>query len=223
MPALRIALVALLFVITLTASASGSLFVTDQLEVDLRAGPTLAYRITRMLPSGTPLERLEEREGWSRVRTPGGEEGWILSRYLTSEAPKGPRLQAALRELETLRAKTAQHRSALEGVRTERERSAGEASRLQARLGEVEKEFTAWKETYQDVVALKEQAAALHTAQEGAQAELERLRIENRSLKARETFYWFFSGVVVLLLGWVLGYVYASSRQRAKSKNRLRL
>ncbi|MDW7709396.1 MAG: TIGR04211 family SH3 domain-containing protein [Deferrisomatales bacterium] len=223
MPALRTALLVLVLVVALAASASARLFVTDQLEVDLRSGPTLAHRIIRMLPSGTPLERLEEQEGWARVRTPAGEEGWLVARYLTSEPPKGPRLEAALRELETLRTEAAQHRGALDGVRTERDRSGAEASRLQARLSEVEKEFADWKATYQDVVTLRERAAELQGAQEDALAELELLRTENRSLKARETFYWFFSGVVVLLLGWVLGYVYASSRQRAKSKSRLRL
>lgn len=223
MPSLRIALSALLLVATLAGGASARLFVTDQLEVDLRSGPTLAYRIIRMLPSGTPVERLEEQEGWARVRTPAGEEGWILARYLTPDAPKGPRLQAALRELETLRSEAAQHKGALDGAQTERDRVGAEARRLQARLEEVEKEFDAWKATSQDVLALRERAATLESAQEGAQTELETLRAENRSLKARETFYWFFSGVVVLLLGWVLGYVYASSRQKAKSKNRLRL
>ncbi|MEW6488722.1 MAG: TIGR04211 family SH3 domain-containing protein [Thermodesulfobacteriota bacterium] len=203
--------------------ASGAVFVTDQLEIPLRSGPTLEYRILRMLPSGAPVEQLEDKEGWSRVRTGAGEEGWVLTRYLTTQPPRGPLLDAARRDLELARAEAAQHKASLDATRAERDRAAADGRRLQGRLEEVETEFAAWKAINQDVMALRDRAEELRAAQEGAQAELERLRVENQSLKARETFYWFFSGVVVLLLGWVLGYVYASSRQRAKSHSRLRL
>lgn len=208
---------------TATGAWAAGVFVTDQLEIPLRSGPTLEYRIVRMLPSGAPVEPLEEKEGWSRVRTGAGEEGWVLTRYLTTQPPKGPLLEAARRELESARAEAAQHKASLDATRAERDRAGADARRLQGRLDEVETELAAWKAANQDVMALRDRAEALRAAQEGAEAELEHLRAENQSLKARETFYWFFSGVVVLLLGWVLGYVYASSRQRAKSHSRLRL
>lgn len=219
---LRTLTAALALCLCLAASATANLFVTDQLEITLRTGAGLEYKILRMLPSGTALETLEDKEGWSRVRTARGDEGWVITRYLTTEPPKGPRLEAALRDLEAQRSETARQKTELEAARAERDRTGVEARQLQSRLEAVEKELQSWKRVNADVMTLKEKAEALQVSQEGSQAEVDRLRTENQSLKARETFYWFFSGVVVLLLGWVLGYVYASSRQKAKTSSRFR-
>ena len=59
-------------------------YVSDRLEIQMRTGKGTQFRILRMLPSGTALEILEvdQENGYSRVRTPSGVEGWVLSRYL---------------------------------------------------------------------------------------------------------------------------------------------
>lgn len=213
---------ALLVALLLAASPAAALYVTDQLEITLRSGPGLDRKILEMLPSGTEVERLGEQEGWARVRTAKGTEGWVVARYLTAEAPKGPRLAAAEAELAKLREENGQLRDALETARTGQGRSSAEVKRLTARLEALQKEYAAWQAANQDVVGLKQHAEELERQAAERGTELEQLRTENRSLQAREKFYWFFSGVVVLLLGWGLGYVYASSRHRAKSQSRLR-
>ncbi len=218
----RLALLATLAVLLLATAARAAVYVTDQLEITLRSGPTLENRILKMLGSGTSLETLEEREGWTRVRTGGGDEGWVLTRYLTNEPPKGPRLEAAVQQLERLKTETAGLRGELEATRKDRDRLAGEGRQLQARLDAVEKEYAAWKKTNENVVSLQEQATNLEAEHKASRTELDRLQAENKSLKARETFYWFFSGVVVLLLGWALGFFYSSSRAKMKSQGRLR-
>jgi len=212
----------LLVLASLAPPTWASLYVTDQLEITLRSGPGLDYKILRMLPSGLELTQLEEKEGWTRVRTPPGDEGWVVARYLSAEPPKGPRLEAALRDLEKTRADVAAQKKEFDAVRGERDRLVAEARRLEGRLASVEKEFEGWKKVNEGVVALRDKAQALEAQQQTGAEELQRLRSENQSLKTRETFYWFFSGVIVLLLGWVLGYVYASSRQRAKAQSRFR-
>lgn len=217
----KLLLAALALAITVSAAAA-NFYVTDQLEITLRSGPGLGFKILEMVPSGASLQRVEEQDGWAKVRTASGTEGWVVARYLTTEPPKGPRLAAAQGELEKLRGENRQLREDLQGSRSQENRSSGEVKRLTAKLGALEKEYTAWKAANQDVITLKQRADTMEQEQQAAHTELERLRAENRSLQAREKFYWFFSGVVVLLLGWVLGYMYASSRHRAKSQSRMR-
>ena len=65
----RLAVLAVLGCLLLAPAARAAVYVTDQLEITLRSGPTLENRILKMLVSGTSLETLEEREGWTRVRT----------------------------------------------------------------------------------------------------------------------------------------------------------
>jgi SH3 domain protein len=183
------------------------------------------HKILDMLPSGTPLTLLDgfnESEKWTRVRTDDGKEGWVVTAYLTNDPPKGPLLEAARKELEALRARYEELKEEIASSTADRARVSEEADEYRARLQAVEQEFAAWKQANKDVIALRARAEALEKEQKIDRAELEHLRVENQSLQAREKFYWFFSGVVVLLLGWVLGYVYASSRHRAKSQSRFK-
>ena len=76
-------------------------YVTDQMEVTLRNGTSTGHRILRMLPSGVPLEVLEtdSDSGYTRVRSPSGQEGWVLSRYLQNEPVARDQLKAARQKL----------------------------------------------------------------------------------------------------------------------------
>ena len=75
---------ALLFV---SAASAESAWVSDEFEITLRSGPSTSNAIELMLSSGTELEVLERdaESGYSRVRTGGGTEGWVLTRYLMNE------------------------------------------------------------------------------------------------------------------------------------------
>ena len=66
-------------------------YVTDVFKTGFRTGPSLENKIHRFLTSGQPVEPLEFKEGWARVRVLGkdsGEvEGWVLNRYLITRLP----------------------------------------------------------------------------------------------------------------------------------------
>ena len=83
---LRMALVIVALYLPLT-SWGQSAWVSDQFEITLRTGPSTTNAIERMLSSGTELVVLEQDDesGYSHVRTTGGTEGWVLTRYLMDE------------------------------------------------------------------------------------------------------------------------------------------
>lgn len=87
------------------AVAAETRYVSDDLEVTLRTGQSTSHQIVRMVKSGTAVEALETdaNTGYSKVRTPSGSEGWVLSRYLMT-APSARQqlseLQRRLAELE---------------------------------------------------------------------------------------------------------------------------
>ena len=58
-----------------------SAWVTDQFEITLRSGPSTSNAIQLMVGSGMRLDVLERDadSGYTRVRTPGGTEGWVLT------------------------------------------------------------------------------------------------------------------------------------------------
>lgn len=68
--------------------ATVHLRVTAQM-LNLRAGPDKEQPLIGQLPSGTVVDRLEVSGdgGWTRVRSPGGSEGWVSSKYVTKHEP----------------------------------------------------------------------------------------------------------------------------------------
>ncbi|MBM4305440.1 MAG: SH3 domain-containing protein [Deltaproteobacteria bacterium] len=59
-------------------------------SVNLRKGPSMKGRITRVLKKGTKLIVLEEKEGWLHVRLKDGAEGWIAKSMTTERAQPSP-------------------------------------------------------------------------------------------------------------------------------------
>ena len=74
------------------------------------------------MPSGTPLEVLEASDsGYTRVRTPKGNEGWVSSQYLSETPIAADRLRTANRQLEETRAELARVKEQLSNVVSERD------------------------------------------------------------------------------------------------------
>jgi SH3 domain protein len=102
---LKAAWTTLLLLIALsTHRAAAQEYVREQTHINLRTGPGLEYRILKDLPTGTAVTRLEQQNGWLRVRTSEGMEGWVPSGYLSRDMPASaslPVVQAKLSEAET--------------------------------------------------------------------------------------------------------------------------
>ena len=206
--------VAATFFLLSAAPSIASGYITDKLEITLRSGPSTEFRITDMLASGTFVDVKEEREGWSRVTTSSGKEGWVISRYITQTPPARPLLAKALEDVEKLKEEKEKLGSELKAAERDASSLSSEKKKTAAELSSLEKEFTKWKEVSAGVVKLQEDYDSLRESTEAERKELEELRMENRQLKARRTVYWGLSGALVLLVGYLLGHLYAGSRRQ---------
>ena len=84
--------------------------ITDKLLAGFYSKPDTSSQPIKVLPSDTPLERLERSGDLTRVRLGDGSEGWVESRFITDEKParimllelqvKNSELQQQLREAE---------------------------------------------------------------------------------------------------------------------------
>lgn len=89
------------------ATPATAVYVSDTLDLPLRAGASDRYKIIGGVPSGSPVEvlKVDAAKGYSLIRTPKGIKGWLLSNQLT-EMPSGRELLAKVRqELEQLQAR----------------------------------------------------------------------------------------------------------------------
>jgi SH3 domain protein len=62
-------------------------YVTDELLLGLYTGDTASGKRIRSIESGTPLEIIERKQNYARVRTREGEEGWVKAGFLVKEKP----------------------------------------------------------------------------------------------------------------------------------------
>ncbi|MBK1695145.1 hypothetical protein CKO09_10395 [Chromatium weissei] len=196
-------------------------YVTDQLQIPLRAGESARYKIIRMLESGTPLEVLSvnKETEYTRVRTENGTQGYVLTNQLQKEAATRTQLaelQAHLTEL----------------------KQAPEA--LSAKLSTLETEHAALTETAQSLKeakqALEQELATIRHASSNVLEitnERDRLRIQVSELtREREELLqkhsdvthqiqqrWFLIGAGVLIVGVLIGLIFPHLSFRRRKSN----
>jgi len=87
----------LFLIVTFRASAESFVYITDQLDIPIRADQNFGENIIRLLPSGTKLSLLQSTEdGWAQVQF-DDTIGWIKSFYISNEPPAREELKKLTR------------------------------------------------------------------------------------------------------------------------------
>lgn len=188
--------------------AEKSLYVSDRLQITVRTGPTTDNRVLEMISSGDQVAVLEENsEGWARVRTASGKEGWVVKRFLMEETPAVVRM----REIDPQGKSSAQR---LE----EFKRESAEARRLQglaeSRAAQAEASLTQLQGDCAEVLKLREEFAKLQEEYQQQGQEVEDLSTEVESLRFSTNLKWFLAGGGVLMVGWLIGLAFGRRKKR---------
>ena len=182
-------------------------WVSDKFEIMLRSGPSTSNAIQLMVGSGMQLEVLERdaETGYSKVRTPGGTEGWVLTRYLMNERSAREQLEILSSELTNANSRGTSLGSQLTGIKGEYEAANRRIETLERDKTAAEKELADIKRTAANVLNINDQNKSLMDQLATAQIRADTLEQENRQLSSQTTRYWFMSGALVLLIGIILG------------------
>ncbi len=205
---MRKVLLALLLVLGPLSAFAATMYISDELTVPLRRGPSNGHKIINAaLPTGLALEVLGEDSaaGFTQVRTPNGTEGWVPTQYLVNQPVAKDRLAAALKRVETLEAQlksTRENFQDVRGARTEMESKASaltkENQRLQTELAEIRRVSATAITQFQENKQLKTDNASL-------QAQVTQLSDEVQSLERNAMLRWFLAGGGLVLAGLMLG------------------
>jgi SH3 domain protein len=190
-----------------SAAFAAPAWVSDQFEITLRSGPSTSNAIQLMVDSGLRLEVLERdaESGYSRVRTPGGTEGWVLSRYLMSEPSAREQLETLTGQLTNATSRGSSLDTQMRAVKAEYDSANKQIAKLGREKAAVEKELAEIKRTAANVLAINTQNQSLMDQLAAAQIKADTLEQENRQLSSQTTRYWFMAGALVLLIGVLLG------------------
>ena len=209
-------LLILFFIASGAAHAQGTRYVTDSLRLESRGGPGVSNRIVKMLRSGTPVQVVEEREGWSRLESNGESEVWILSRYLMDE----PAARDQVADAKAMRAGVEDRiKSIREQLDTATETAQSlevERSQLAERAQLLADELEELKVTAASAVAVKIENERLRRSSDDNERALQDLRQEYVLLKQSRERDWFIAGAGVLFGGIVLGLIIPKLRFRRR-------
>lgn len=194
-------------------------YVSDRLEITMRSGTSTSHGIIRMLRSGTPVEVLEEdaASGYSQVRSPGGKEGWVLSRFLMKGQAARNRLAAAEKELAELELENRKMITAMQALKEEKKIIETERSTLDGENRKVSLELAEIKRTASSALTMDSENKELKSRVVTLERNLQTMQQENEILKDRTARDWFMVGAGVVLLGIIVGLIIPRIRWRKKS------
>jgi SH3 domain protein len=167
-----------------------TVYVKGIMRITMRTGPGVEHKIVAMLESGDRLEIMESDEGWSHVRNVDGKEGWVLTRYVTSETPNT--LIA-----DRLKSENSVLSEAIEKLKAENAELAG----IQARFETLDQSYSLLKKESADFLILKQKYEKVTKAYQELEAHS---AVLEKSL-GNEDVKWFLSGAGVLVAGILLG------------------
>ncbi len=210
---------AVLLSVAANVSFAQTLYVSDELVITVRTGPSTQNAIIRNLNSGDSVTVLEETDdgNYVLVRTDSGEEGWALRRYLTDEPIARSRLATAERNL-------AQARERVTDLETVVAELNEQLDTVTQRMEEAESAATTLNTELVDVRSVSANALTIRDRNESLRRRVNELdqivgelTVQNAELGSRATREWFVVGAGVLITGIVLGLVIPTLRRKRRT------
>lgn len=210
------AVVAVLLLCAASHSYAQVAYISDELTVPLRSGPSNAHRILhRGLPSGTRLEVLavDPDSGFTHVRTENGTDGWVPTQYLADAPIARDRLRNAQAQIQRLTQQLAEAREALADARSAGARSRSDADSLGSEKERLENELAELKRISASALEAHQAKQQLETLNARLRSELDDLIGDNRRLQSNLQERWLLIGGALVLAGLIAG-VFIKSRPR---------
>jgi SH3 domain protein len=192
-------------------------YVSDELEITMRNGQGIKYGIKKMLKSGMPLQVLEtDPNGYSKVRTESGVEGWVLTRYLSNTPSARNQLESGKQRIAALELEIAKYKEELSSLSTTNTDIDSQNLTLKEKAQRLSKELDDLRRTASNAVALENNNRQLKEQIQALDQKNQTLEIENNALKDNSTKSWFLVGAAVLFGGIILGLILPRLRVRRK-------
>lgn len=206
-------------VVCCTATAQRQ-YVSDDLVITMRTGPSTQNAIIRNLRSGDVVNLLESNnDGYSRVRLEGTDtEGWVLTRYLTPDPVASELLASAERNLATAQARVADLETQLAEVSGQLQETRAELNNTTSQNSSISSELADIREASANAIELRDRNESLRRRVNELTAQLDRTTMDNAELASRSRQNWFVVGAAVLIAGIVIGLVAPSFRRRRSTK-----
>ncbi len=212
----RFGVCGLLLILSLFATAiqAETMFISDNLKITLRSGPSTGNKILAVLQSGQTVEVVNPGDEWSQVTMADGKEGWVLSRYLTPNPTHNLRLERLDTKHKNLMAQAAALLEENNKLKAESKRLRSEFQTTQNQMQKTTSEYETLKTEAAEFLTLKANydRAASQLAEQTEKAQT--LEEQLTKMEMNYAIKWFLAGSAVLIVGFLIGF--STKRQRRR-------
>ncbi len=206
----------LLLILCLFATAihAKTMYVSDNLKITLRSGPSTQNKILAVLESGQLVEVVNLGDEWTQIRQANGKEGWVLSRYLTPNATHNLRLERLQGKHKNLMAQATALIEENNKLKAESRKLRSEFEANQKKMQQTSTEYETLKSESAEFLTLKTnyERAASQLVEQTAKAK--KLEEQVSKMEMNYAIKWFLAGSAVLIVGFLIGF--STKRQRRR-------
>jgi len=206
------------FILLLAPAFAGAetMYVTDKLEVAVRDGKGMEYKILGVARSDEKVDVLDTEGEYANIRLPGGVEGWMLSRYLTRTLPKTEMLEKLAEDKDQIREKQASALDEINKLKGEKESLEETQQMHERKIKSLDDEYAELKSGCSDFVALRTNYERLQAEMKSNRETLATISAENAELRENTRLMWFIFGSASVLSGFIIGMYLQSLRNRRR-------
>ena len=208
-----------LLLIVLQPAWSQTQYVTDEIEVMVRTGPSLENRIITPLKSGEPVQILIEDAGnaHSQIQTRSGKIGFVLKRFLSNNPSAKSQVASLRARLNALESSPDDARNLLLNTQQQNEGLVEENLKLSEQLAKSKAELEQLRDLSRNAIAQKREHLNLAEENKKVTLQLEQMRLDNMVLSKGTKNDGIFYGVGAILIGLFLGWVLSITGKNRKS------
>jgi SH3 domain protein len=197
----------LLFLLSSFVNAETYVYITDQVDIPMRGDPSIkSDNLMKRLESGTKLELISSKDGWTEVRYQG-KIGWVISRYLTSNPSARSQLEKLMQDvnkdnivLQDQKIKIKSLESEIKELKTQNSKISMQGEKFKAEKEHVE-------QVYKDALKLEHENEKLRTESLNLKTEIQLLKNSSTIAQEATSRNWFIVGALVLLIGIIFGFI----------------
>jgi SH3 domain protein len=208
-------------------------YVSDRLIISVRDGQDKNAAVLGYIETGAPVDILEEKEDFLKIRTKDGIEGWVRSQYIVSEKPKAiiienmkNEITALNKEIEALKNKQDSSSNTLSESKKMYQEKIKElkeevsinqkfAAKAKSDFIQLNKKYTTLLKNSENTEKLIGEVERLKKLNAELNTEVKRLGKDRKNPLKSNWIQSFIAGAGVLLFGFILG---GSAKKKKRSR-----
>ena len=197
-------------------ASAETMYITENQDVLIRGGKGNEFKILAIKKAHAPVELLRDEGDYSYIRTEGGIEGWVLSRYLTRDLPKPMIIDKLNAEIEKLKQANTALSQEFQQLQEQKKTLESSSVALEQKATALERAYTELKSASSDVLQLKQAHDTLVQENEQYARSAAELTKKNEQLQSNNALMWFIAGAATLLIGVAIGMFMQSLKHKKK-------